>query len=475
MDRDKKPLTAQEKIEMDLMAEAELGKLQRQYRIMECDRKAFSEETNTKLAKQRKVIAALKKEQAELLTDLKAAASDSNKRKDRKMTAKVNRLLDEHENYTRLIAREKSRLQDVSREIRKLERRVDQVRGKDIPDRQFEDKVRGAQRAAQALENQLDYETKRFCAVLEDNRDLRERIEHLLKDRAHFNSVWETLVEDLNQGKKLMLDLIEQATLSYDQREEWCSKLHALRIRNRNDFMLHAEEMKELQRQLDHDSKLYEFLGIKGQKRIMRDLEEKEMKKVELQKEEVIKQQERYQKMLVEIRELVGEEDVSRLASQYFKQEEENFALFNYVNELNHEIEVILEETEKLRTNIEDQKEINDLKADQQQKTVQTLTEDLEAATMQTERARKEMEEAEADLESILKGIDGLFQLIECDYAPILQLLGEDAAINQDNVMLYLGVLEKKVGELTANMYLKEKSLFAKKRRAIQTKDEKHL
>jgi len=34
--------------------------------------------------------------------------------------------------------------------------------------------------------------------------------------------------------------------------------------------------MRELQRKLDHDSKLHEFLGVKGQKRIMADLEAKE-------------------------------------------------------------------------------------------------------------------------------------------------------------------------------------------------------
>lgn len=36
-----------------------------------------------------------------------------------------------------------------------------------------------------------------------------------------------------------MLDLIEQATLAYDQREEWVSKLQILREKAQSDLNLH--------------------------------------------------------------------------------------------------------------------------------------------------------------------------------------------------------------------------------------------
>lgn len=46
------------------------------------------------------------------------------------------------------------------------------------------------------------------------------------------------------------------------------------------------------------------------------------------------------------------EDDVERLAGQFKKQEEENFALFNYVNELSHEVETLNEIVHQLRENI---------------------------------------------------------------------------------------------------------------------------
>lgn len=50
-------IITKEDLDVDVMAEVELSRLQRQYRIMEGDRAAYVEETNIKLAKQRKVAA----------------------------------------------------------------------------------------------------------------------------------------------------------------------------------------------------------------------------------------------------------------------------------------------------------------------------------------------------------------------------------------------------------------------------------
>lgn len=58
----------------------------------------------------------------------------------------------------------------------------------------------------------------------------------------------------------------------------------------------------------------------------------------EQQKEALETQIHTYQSILEQIREFSGESDIDRLSAQFLKQEEENFALFNYVNELNNEV-----------------------------------------------------------------------------------------------------------------------------------------
>lgn len=49
---------------------------------------------------------------------------------------------------------------------------------------------------------------------------------------------------------------------------------------------------------------------------------------------------------------LSGEKEVDKIISKFIKEEEENYALFNYVNELSHEIEQLNETVQLLQDSI---------------------------------------------------------------------------------------------------------------------------
>lgn len=49
------------------------------------------------------------------------------------------------------------------------------------------------------------------------------------------------MVNQLNQGKKQMMDLIEQSTAAYDQREELCNKLQLLKDKTQSDKLAHVQ------------------------------------------------------------------------------------------------------------------------------------------------------------------------------------------------------------------------------------------
>ena len=60
------------------VAEQELARLQQEYRIMEGDRKAYSEESQNIIRKQREAIDVLQKENEELMKDNRLAGSQQN-------------------------------------------------------------------------------------------------------------------------------------------------------------------------------------------------------------------------------------------------------------------------------------------------------------------------------------------------------------------------------------------------------------
>lgn len=60
--------------------------------------------------------------------------------------------------------------------------------------------------------------------------------------------------------------------------------------------------MRELQRKLDHDAKLQQFLGVKGQHRVNTELEAREMNKKRQQLEEMENQLEQYNTIIEKIK-----------------------------------------------------------------------------------------------------------------------------------------------------------------------------
>lgn len=88
---------------------------------MESDRKAFSEDTNIKLAKQKNLIEALKSDKENLLIDLKITTSKYNKRKDEEVKSHLNALLDDHDNYEATIKEQKVHLHEINKQIKKVQ------------------------------------------------------------------------------------------------------------------------------------------------------------------------------------------------------------------------------------------------------------------------------------------------------------------------------------------------------------------
>jgi Skp family chaperone for outer membrane proteins len=113
--------------------------------------------------------------------------------------------------------------------------------------------------------------------------------------------MWQRMINKLNYGKRHIMELVEQSTSAFDQREELTTKLQILKERGQNDKTGHVQEMRELQRKLDHDAKLQEFLAVKGQQRLNTESEEREADKKKKRVEDMEKQLLEYDKIFQRI------------------------------------------------------------------------------------------------------------------------------------------------------------------------------
>lgn len=82
---------------------------------MERDRSSYS--SGGKLAKQRRVIQILQKEQNNVLTDLFVATCSTKKKHDAEVTANLSSLLEEHDSFQGMINEKKAHLREIDIQI----------------------------------------------------------------------------------------------------------------------------------------------------------------------------------------------------------------------------------------------------------------------------------------------------------------------------------------------------------------------
>ncbi|XP_968142.1 uncharacterized protein LOC656523 [Tribolium castaneum] len=448
------PLTEEEKFKLHEQQEQELGCLQRQYTLLEKDRDQIA--CGAKLMRFDRVLSIYQKEHANIETDLEVASAPAKKNQDLKDSNNLSQLIVDHEFYADEVKKERKYIQEIEGQIKNVEKQVTQLRSQQITDKQHEERVWAAITTIDQLMNKLDVQNKKFGVLCAKNRDMKLEIDRMLWERDVFMGIWNKMIDKLVMGKKFMMDLIEQATIAYDQREEWCSKLQALRLKAHHDFILHVQEMRELKRKQDNDKKLEEFFYVKGQKRIMRDLMRKEQFKRMQNKIKLKDRLNEYKKYMNEILEFANEQQVQEIARKYYAQEAENFSLFKRLNNLIQELEFLGDELDTAQTSIDQERELHNARAQQQKNNLQSLENTLQLATQEVEAAEQELKGVEGYINQMLTGIETLFKICRCNNDPVLQLLGNNATINVYNAFFYLEQVEKAVHEALIAVYSNE-------------------
>ncbi|XP_073839233.1 coiled-coil domain containing protein 114 isoform X1 [Musca autumnalis] len=454
--------------ELDQLANAELERLQRQLRSLQLELRSLLDYKTKQLKKQNHLISGLQKEHQQLTTEIITLEGGSHAKRSVGKEKKLSTLQLQEADVQRTLQSERTNLWELEGHIKKIEKEIDSMRKLEVPDSCYKDTICKVQKSVVKLENRLDVVNKKCSDVLTENSKLRDNINHMLQDRANFNEMWQSMVTQFNEGKKYIMDLIDQSTLAYDQREELCNKLQLLKDRSENDKIMHIQEMREMQRRLEHDAKLQKFFDIKGQKRQNPELEQREVNKKLAQKEAFERQLQDYKAIIDKMKDLYKEPDTNKLAAQFKRQEEENFALFNYVNELSNEVEVLNDTTQELSDEIERQK-ADLLEKEQKQKTesLEYLSEQLENAKTQNNAAKEKAEILDKRLHEMLTGIWEVFKQLSCDDAPILNVLSSKTSMTSHNVKLFIGVIEKRINMTISSVHIDESSntILAKKDR----------
>ena len=226
--------------------EQEIADLQRKFRVLENDKRAYSEDSQGIIRKQRATIEKLTRENRKMKQELNETRSDGGGHTEQKIgSEKLARIQEKREEMDKKM-REESEL------LKSTEHRIDTVRKKIFGIREEMGARGGVDASAQnaeavmkqirILENRLDAALQKFNQAIASNRNLREQIDTLRGERVVFDDIYRKLENELQQKKKEMANIIEQANAAYEARDSAQAQMAALKQQADKE---HAEFEKE--------------------------------------------------------------------------------------------------------------------------------------------------------------------------------------------------------------------------------------
>ena len=447
-------------LEAQLEAQMELSHLQRQYRCLRNDRRMYTDETENTLRKQKITIEALVKEKKELEAMMHVASSRQNEKFDQRNVEKLVELLEREAQTQEELKKEKEAIAGVDEKVAAMREKINQQSkkmggSKDV----YQEKHVANMKLTRILENRLDEMTKKFSIALTGNLKLREHINHVEGQKARFLDLHKRLQAELIEGKKEIDRISEVATTHFTIRDEAQHRMASLRERADREMAVYNAEIKDVKRILEHDRKLRKFMTTKAEDRasILEDeLMVRAIKKYEAQLNGLQQETSKFEEIFDKIKEATGIEDTDTLVKSFIENEDRNFALYNYVNNMNTEIENLKDDIRRLKDEIELIKK-EGVDSDVHRKEIlNELEQKMVEVTDELTLVNKEYKASRRQLELLKPKVESVFNSIECDRSSIAELLGIGVSIDDNNIMQYLGIIEQKCNELLQNKALEK-------------------
>ncbi|KAF4720566.1 coiledcoil domain containing [Perkinsus olseni] len=506
--------------------EAEIQQLQRNFHVLENDKRNYGEVSQGVIRKQRATIMKLSRENKKMKQEVNDTRAFTASRSEHKIgserlqrtqvIAVVNHVFVRFASPKEEKDRIDARLRDESARGELIDDRIG-VLQKKIRSLREELARRGGVNAAKEtnealdkqikiLDNRLEKNLQKFNEVIAVNTSLRDRIDSLRRERVVFDSIYRKLEIELQEKKKEMANIIEQANAAYEARDQAQAQMTALKQQADREHIEFEKEWKELGRLIENDKKMKEFMrqrekariedsGKSGDAHVVArgdlsvDDENKLRKQVNQSAWGIAKDKvairttadkvEVYEEAFGRIQSATGISDIDELVQNFIAAEDQNFSLFNYANQLSGDIK-------KLEASVGDLTlEFNALKTggtastpsppqssaialegvgdggapeSVKQKFLSDLEERWSGMDKKAEHYELKYQQAMKTLTSVRAGIQSIFNRLGCDPPP-LAAMGDtqsspspppattegsnEASVSESAMLPYLGVIEK--------------------------------
>eukprot|EP01017_Pseudomicrothorax_dubius_P020237 TRINITY_DN2213_c0_g4_i3.p1 TRINITY_DN2213_c0_g4~~TRINITY_DN2213_c0_g4_i3.p1 ORF type:complete len:505 (+),score=148.89 TRINITY_DN2213_c0_g4_i3:42-1556(+) len=396
---------------------------------------------------------------------------DSRNMKD--INTKLARLQDMSLYYAQKIETEKKRKEDLGVEIDRteniLEERRKEMRGEGKGFATLSKEIK-------AMELQLAKSLAKLNGATAKNRDLREQINSLRRERVIYDNIYKQIELELSERKKELFHQHQLKRDALDQREQALKTLNALRSKAVNE-----------QTKFERDyNRVFATLESEGEKRGEKTMitnggdnakEEQHQREREVTQSnksppkhhahregsprrergaavkasgEVVRdlktEVEEYEKLIQRLQKETRLDDIDQIIRLYQTYEEQNNTLYNHVNELSDEIEKL----EKKLAEMMAEKKKYEAKfdgIDPKQRQLQELKAKIELAEKRQQLLEKDHQETVVKTRDTLKeGIPSILESIGIKYEPQGE---EEQTMNEDTLAQLTALIEQRANDIS--------------------------
>ena len=427
----------------------ELQQLQREYRHMELNRRAYAEESQLVLRKQQSTIDKLRKDNEMIKGELAIMMRSTNRNVSSNQQEIISKLQDQGDRMATSVDFEKRNIQTLEEQIHIMKQKVLQQRKSMGGVNASKENYHMIQKQIRILENRLDKSLIKFNEAIAHNKTLRDNIDDLRRERVVFENIYRKMEKELQDKKQKMAEIIEVSNQSYEQRDSYQMEVAAIEQANRKEQEEFEEQIVELGRMLETELKLPATSrpgtnsGTGMFTATLPNASDDDMKKSgtwnqNAEKMDVLASYERvqnFEEAFNKIKAATGITDIDELVKTFIKNEDHNFSLFNYVNEQNNEIEKLDEQIQNLRE--EERKFAYESGADVE------LEAKLQNSESMAEKYEIRCQDLQRIIESLKRGIQSIYDKIEVDEDSFV-----DPTVTESNMVYYLGVVEQQANSI---------------------------
>jgi chromosome segregation ATPase len=454
-DEDRKPI------------EQEIAELQRKFRVLENDKRAYSEDSQGIIRKQRATIEKLTRENRKMKAELNETRSSSSSQVENRIAMeKITKLTEQKEVLEMKLEGEKDNNRNLTDTTSDTQKRIFGVR-EDMAQhggvKAALENAKAVQKQIRVLENRLDKALQKFNEAIEANRALREQIDTLRRERVVFDDIYKKLENELHSKKKEMANIIEQANAAYEARDSAQAQMAALKQQADKEHAEFEKEWRELGKLIENDKKMKEFMRQKVRNReadgkaetnasMSRSLNRpaKSATNTSMSIVAVNSGQDKvamYEEAFSKIQAATGICDIDELVQNFINAEDQNFTLFKYNNELSADTEKIEQQIAEYKEEYVQLSGTGSRKEDTDKvKLLETLEEKWSDIDKKCVLYNDKHQDASQTLHHIRSGIESIFRRIGCSTDDLPS--GTGTTISEVNMVTFLAVIEHRTNDL---------------------------